>query len=77
MGAHHATFWQIERRFADVSGELVVRCSSGGPEGNPGRLHHFREGHSAVGTELRSLEEGAEVQVTDRHANQLPASHGG
>ena len=44
---------------------FVARAVSGsdraaGRRENSGRLYPFREGHRAVGTELRSLKEGAE-----------------
>jgi hypothetical protein len=49
----------IERRFADVRrpGSSVPTA---GRRGNPAGLHPFRERHHTMGTELRSLEEGAE-----------------
>ena len=49
----------IERRFAHVR-RTGRRVPAAGRRGNPGRLHPFREGHRAVSTELRVLEEGAE-----------------
>jgi hypothetical protein len=49
----------IERRFRGVlrTGRGV---QAAGRSGNPGRIHPFRVEQRAVGTELRSLEEGAE-----------------